>query len=243
MTKKRFSLSIDTEWWFVQDNTIQVNKYGYRDDLTGEDEYGGLRQELTEQETVDLLNKLYEENMKLQFQFNLLQEPVNEFYRGAKENANMVLVEQLKRENKELKLQLEAFKDKLCELGMSGSKQYDKRFHIAISNDNTVRLVDHERNNDLISIGFKKHSDAADCSDALQYLCNLMNGLAEENDVLRKQLKTKHVTGHLKKSDVKDSHLIIDGNEVNCKIEELRASGYSDEYINKELGHLVNWRI
>lgn len=241
MTEKRFSLSKDTEGWFVQDNAIQVNKYGYRDDLTGEDEYRGLHQELTEQETVDLLNKFYEENKKLQFQFNLLQEPVNEFYRGTRENSNMV--GQLKRENRELKLQLEVFKDKLCELEVSNEKWYDKRFHIAVSNDNTVRLVDHERNNDLISIGFKKHSDAADCSDALQYLCNLMNGLAEENDVLRKQLKTKHVTGYLKKSDVKDSHLIIDGNEINCKIEELRASGYSDEYINKELGHLVNWRI
>lgn len=234
--EKRFSLSIDTEWWFVQ-----VNKYGYRDDLTGEDEYRGLRQELTEQETVSLLNEFYEENKKLQFQVNLLQEQVNEFYRGARENANMV--GQLKRENRELKLQLEAFKDKLCELEVSNAKQYDKRFHIAISNDNTVRLIDQKESNDLISIGFKKHSDAADCSDALQYLCNLMNGLAEENDALRKQLKTKHVTGHLKKTDFKDSHLIIDGNEVNCKIEELRASGYSDKYINKELGHLVNWRI
>lgn len=241
MNKKRFSLNIDTEWWFVQDNTIQVNKYGYRDDLTGEDEYRGLRQELTEQETVNLLNKFYEENKKLRFQFNLLQEPVNEFYRGARENANMV--GQLKKENKELKLQLEAFKDKLCELEVSNEKWYDKRFDIAISNDNTVRLIDQKESNDLISIGFKKHSDAADCSDALQYLCNLMNGLAEENDVLRKQLKNKHVTGRLKKSDVKDSHLIIDGNEINCKIEELRASGYSDEYINKELGHLVNWRV
>ena len=119
----------------------------------------------------------------------------------------------------------------------------DKRFHITVSNDNTVRLIDHKESDDLISIGFKKHSDAVDCSDALQYLCNLMNGLEEENDVLREQLKTKYCTGHLKKSDLKDSHLIIDGKEVNCKIEELRMSGYSDDYINKELGHLVNWRI
>lgn len=145
-------------------------------------------------------------------------------------------------ENKELKLQLEAFKDKLYELGVSDAKQYDKRFHIVVSNDNTVRLIDHERSNDLISIGFKKYSDAAECSDALQYLCNLMNGLAEESDIL-KQLKTEYCTGHLKKSDFEDSQLIIDGNEVNCKIEDLRASGYSDEYINKELGHLANWRI
>lgn len=241
MTQKRFSLSIDTEWWFVQDNTIEVNKYGYRDDLTGEDEYRGLRQELTEQETVDLLNKFYEENKKLQFQFNLLQEPVNVFYHGARENENMV--RQLKKENKELKLQLEALKDKLCELRAPNVKRDDKRFDITISNDNTVRLIDQKENNDLISIGFKKHSDAADCSDALQYLCNLMNGLAEENDVLRKQLKTDYCSGHLEESDFKDSHLIIGGNEVNCKIEELRASGYSDEYINKEIGHLVNWRI
>ena len=62
-------------------------------------------------------------------------------------------------------------------------------------------------------------------------------------DVLMTKQFTPSCTGHLKKSDVKDSHLIIDGNEVNCKIEELRRLGYSDEYINKELGHLVNWRI
>ena len=241
MTEKRFSLNKDTEWWFVQDNTIQVNKYGYRDDLTGEDEYRGLHQELTEQETVDLLNKFYEENKKLRFQFNLLQEPVNVFYHGARENENMV--GQLKKENKELKLQLEELKDKLCESGASNVKRDDKRFDITISNDNTVRLIDHKEINDLISISFKKHSDAVDCSDALQYLCNLMNGLEEENNVLRKQLKTEYCTGHLEKSDFKDSQLIIDGNEVNCKIEELRVSGYSDEYINKELGHLVNWRI
>ena len=119
----------------------------------------------------------------------------------------------------------------------------DKRFDITVSNDNTVRLIDHKNSNNLISISFKEHSDTIDCSDALQYLCNLMNELAEENDGLRKQLKTEYCTGHLKKSDFKDSQVIIDGNEINCEIEELRMSGYSDEYINKELGHLVNWRI
>ena len=54
---------------------------------------------------------------------------------------------------------------------------------------------------------------------------------------------TPSCTGHLKKSDFKDSQVIIGGNEVNRKIEELRRLSYSDEYINKELGHLVNWRI
>ena len=119
----------------------------------------------------------------------------------------------------------------------------DKRFDITVSNDNTVRLIDHKESNDLISISFKEHSDALDCSDALQYLCNLMNRLEEENDVLREQLKTEYCTGHLKKSDFEDSQLIIDGKEINCKIEELRVLGYSDEYINKELGHLANWKI
>ena len=130
MTQKRFSLSIDTEWWFVQDNTIQVNKYGYRDDLTGEDEYRGLRQELTERETVDLLNKFYEENKKLRFQFNLLQEPVNEFYRGARENTNMV--GQLKRENRELKEENKELKEenKQLKMHMNSVKAYLEGGHI-----------------------------------------------------------------------------------------------------------------
>lgn len=54
---------------------------------------------------------------------------------------------------------------------------------------------------------------------------------------------THSCTGHLKKSDFKVVHQIIDEYEINCKIEELRRLGYSDEYINYELRHLVNWRI
>ena len=65
----------------------------------------------------------------------------------------------------------------------------DKRFDITVSNDNTVRLIDCKKSNDLISIGFKEHSNASDCSDALQYLCNLMNGLAEENEQLKQSYK------------------------------------------------------
>ncbi|MBS7258332.1 MAG: hypothetical protein KIG63_07790 [Methanobrevibacter sp.] len=52
------------------------------------------------------------------------------FYRGARENADRV--GQLKRENKELKLQLEAFKDKLCELGVSDVKWYGKRYYTGL---------------------------------------------------------------------------------------------------------------
>lgn len=62
---KRFTLSKDTEWWFVSDNTIKVNEFGYREDLTGEDKYRGLQQDLTEQEVVDKLNELAEENQRL----------------------------------------------------------------------------------------------------------------------------------------------------------------------------------
>jgi len=65
MTEKRFTLSKDTEWWFVNDNTIQTNEFGYREDLTGEDAYRGLRQTLTEKETVEIMNELYEENQQL----------------------------------------------------------------------------------------------------------------------------------------------------------------------------------
>ena len=51
-------------------------------------------------------------------------------------------------------------------------------------------------------------------------------------------------TGHLKKSDIKNHDLnIAEGKWLNKRIEELRRLGYSDEYINQELGHLVNWRI
>lgn len=70
MTKKRFTLNIDSEWWVVGDNTIKVNEFGYRDDLDIEDMGRGLRKELTEQETVNLLNQLYEENKRLKNENN-----------------------------------------------------------------------------------------------------------------------------------------------------------------------------
>lgn len=78
MDKNRFQLHKDSEWWFVQDNTIQVNEYGYRDDLTGEDKYRGLKQDLTEQETVDLLNELFDENGKLKEETSYLFQELNQ---------------------------------------------------------------------------------------------------------------------------------------------------------------------
>ena len=51
-------------------------------------------------------------------------------------------------------------------------------------------------------------------------------------------------TGHLKKSTItSQTDVVIEGWWINKKIEELRQLGYSDEYINRVLGHLVNWRI
>lgn len=74
MTKKRFELNEDSEWWTVKDNTIKVNEFGYREDLTGEDIYRGLHNELTEEETVKLLNGLYEDNLKLEKENKELKE-------------------------------------------------------------------------------------------------------------------------------------------------------------------------
>lgn len=42
------------------------------------------------------------------------------------------LLNDLNNENKELKLQLEAFKDKLCELGVSDVKLYGKRYNTGL---------------------------------------------------------------------------------------------------------------
>ena len=77
MTEKRFTLSKDTEWWFVNDNTIQTNEFGYREDLTGEDAYRGLQQTLTEKETVEIMNELYEENQ-------LIKKHIRELYKFVK---------------------------------------------------------------------------------------------------------------------------------------------------------------
>lgn len=96
-------------------------------------EYSGIKDKdklLTFNEVADLLNELNEENKRLQFQCNQLQEGAHEFYRAARENANRV--GQLKRENKELKLQLEAFKDKLCELRVSNVKRSGKTYHTGL---------------------------------------------------------------------------------------------------------------
>ena len=43
-----------------------------------------------------------------------------------------MIINQFSEENNELKLQLEAFKDKLCELGVSDVKLYGKRYYTGL---------------------------------------------------------------------------------------------------------------
>lgn len=80
---------------------------------------------------IDDINKLAEENKEIKIQYDNLKAQRDEFYRGARENANRV--GQLEKENKELKLQLEAFKDKLCELGVSDVKLYGERYSTGLN--------------------------------------------------------------------------------------------------------------
>lgn len=68
--------------------------------------------------------------------------------------------------------------------------QTDKRFHVALFNDNTVRFLDYKEGNDFISISFKEYKDAVDCRDALMYQCDLMNELDNENKELKSFIKS-----------------------------------------------------
>ena len=60
--------------------------------------------------------------------------------------------------------------------------QTDKRFHITVLNDNTVKFVDYMAGTELLTISFKEHSDAVDCQNALQWQCDLMNDLYEDKE-------------------------------------------------------------
>ena len=69
-----------------------------------------------------ILNELNEENEVLKQQLKT-RYVVNKQYEE---------LQRLREENKELKLQLEAFKDKLCELGVSDVKLYGKRYYTGL---------------------------------------------------------------------------------------------------------------
>lgn len=139
MTEKRFQLEKDTEWWFVQDNTIQVNEFGYRDDLIGEDKYRGLQQDLTEQETVDLLNKFHEENKQLGLEVS----ETNYEY-----NMLILKYQKLERENKEL----QEFKDKVFN---SIDKTIEDETQIAENIESTIEGDYVKAVNRLTIIAFK----------------------------------------------------------------------------------------
>ena len=106
---KRFTLNIDSEWWVVGDNTIKVNEFGYREDLDIEDMGRGLRKELTEQETVNLLNQLYEENRELRRHLDVMRSGALTDDKRIKELYDEN--EQLKQSNKELLLLVDTLKE------------------------------------------------------------------------------------------------------------------------------------
>ena len=72
------------------------------------------------------MNELNDENKELKEQ---LSEQGTQLDFLQDENRHMRTVLE---ENKELKLQLEAFKDKLCELGVSDVKLYGKRYYTGL---------------------------------------------------------------------------------------------------------------
>lgn len=114
MNEKRFTLSIDTEWWFVGDNTIKVNEFGYREDLGIDGLARGIKQELTEQEVVDLLNQLAEENEQLKSEYKVLHTQYQDLKKFVENNFDEHLTQEklnrqiikLSDENKQLKSQL-----------------------------------------------------------------------------------------------------------------------------------------
>ena len=114
MSEKRFKLHI--EWSNI-------------DKTDGIAELSDNGQPLLETECIEdarllqtILNELNEENEVLKQQLKT-RYVVNKQYEE---------LQRLREENKELKLQLEAFKDKLCELGVSDVKLYEKRYYTGL---------------------------------------------------------------------------------------------------------------
>ena len=69
-------------------------------------------------------NKYVIHDGKKEYTFPVLDSTLNYMFCKA--------LNELSEENKELKLQLEAFKDKLCELGVSDVKLYGKRYYTGL---------------------------------------------------------------------------------------------------------------
>ena len=65
MTKKRFVLKEDFDWWGITDNQLPKTKFGFREDLPAYLECDYRYNDLTHQEVVDLLNELNNENEQL----------------------------------------------------------------------------------------------------------------------------------------------------------------------------------
>ena len=79
---------------------------------------------LTDKEVVDKLNELAEENKEIKIQYDNLKAQRDEFYRGARENANRV--GQLEKENKELKIKNDLLSDELEQAKAVIHKKWDE---------------------------------------------------------------------------------------------------------------------
>ena len=88
-----------------------------------------------------------------------------------------------------------------------------------------------------------------DLQEKLNTILDELNELSADRSIICSVIQECYMnfpeeTGHLKKSTPRSQiDSLIEGRWINEKIEELRKLGYSDEDINKKLGHLVNWRI
>ena len=98
MTEKRFT--------FTQDTLAKA-------DVFDGNEFVCCTLSVWVEQLVDLLNELAEENKEIKIQYDNLKAQRDEFYHGARENANRV--GQLEKENKELREQLKDCTEKAKE--------------------------------------------------------------------------------------------------------------------------------
>lgn len=110
MTEKRFKLIPNT------DITYSLFDYAKK-------EYVAKHLPIRFEGICDILNELNEENKEIKIQYDNLKAQRDEFYRGARENANNV--GQLEKENKELKQKIESLKMEIAELRESEKDNYN----------------------------------------------------------------------------------------------------------------------
>jgi len=105
MTEKRF---ISIEKWFNEDGNRRVHVV-----LDNGKFWNNFMTQYDADKTCRKLNELAEENKEIKIQYDNLKAQRDEFYHGARENANRV--GQLEKENKELREQLKDCTEKAKE--------------------------------------------------------------------------------------------------------------------------------